>query len=247
MDVFLYDKSFEGLLSAVFDAFALKRFPGRLAVSGDIPLLPLHYAHTVITGADKAGRVFQGLRKRLSPRGRDNLMLVWLSEQPGSDTLLFRHICAIFNDDHADDTAAAAAGLAAKVAGERHRMYGFARFQKTAEGVYFSSLAPKYNVLPLLLQHFADRFGGQQWILYDTARAYGAFFNGREFQELFLNPEHLRDGQLHNVSPAEDEKRVQTLWKSYFKAIAVQERLNPALQRRCMPRRYWCHLTEKQE
>ena len=43
---------------------------------------------------------------------------------------------------------------------------------------------------------------------------------------------------------AEEERRFQLLWKNYFRALAIPERLNEKQQRRMMPRRYWKHLTE---
>ena len=207
----------------------------------------------MVTETEKAERVFRGLEKRLSRQARTDLMLAWLSEQPGSDLILFRYLRKVFDSprpverDYADSDVFAVRRLAEKVHGEHHLMLGFARFQKTAEGLYFAALSPKYNVLPLLLPHFADRFGDQQWILYDAARKYGAFFDGKDFRDVVLNPDSLQDGRLRDGLLAEDETLFQDLWKSYFKAMTIKERLNPALQRRCMPRRYWRHMTEKRE
>jgi probable DNA metabolism protein len=45
---------------------------------------------------------------------------------------------------------------------------------------------------------------------------------------------------------AEDEKLFQEMWKTYFKSIAIKERINPKLHKQNMPVRYWKHLTEKQ-
>ena len=253
MNVFHYDRSFEGLLSAVFDAYTERLFPDALLTPEDVPPLLTERAHTVITGADKAGRVFRGLEKRLSPQARKALMLAWLSEQPGSDSLLFRYMRKVFDSsgpveqDYADNDVFAVRQLAEKVSAEQHLLIGFARFQKTADGLYFSAVSPKYNVLPLMLPHFADRFSDQQWILYDAARGYGALFDGEGFQDVTLNQGSLRDGRLQEALLAEDEALFQELWKSYFKAMTIKERLNPALQRRCMPRRYWAYLTEKQQ
>ena len=253
MIVFRYDKSFEGLLSAVFDAYADKIFPDALLGPEDVPPLLAEGVHTVVSGTEKAGRVFRGLEKKLTGQARADLMLAWLSEQPGSDLILFRYLRKVFDSprpverDYADGDVFAVRRLAEKVSGESHLMRGFARFQKTAEGLYFAALSPKYNVLPLLLPHFADRFGDQQWILYDAARKYGAFFDGKDFRDVVLNPDSLQDGRLRDGLLAEDETLFQDLWKSYFKAMTIKERLNPALQRRCMPRRYWRHMTEKRE
>ena len=36
------------------------------------------------------------------------------------------------------------------------------------------------------------------------------------------------------------------LWQDYYKSIAIKERENPKLLRRCLPVRYWKNLTERQ-
>ena len=43
---------------------------------------------------------------------------------------------------------------------------------------------------------------------------------------------------------AEDERQFQLLWKNYFRALAIPQRINERQQRRMMPRRYWKHLTD---
>jgi hypothetical protein len=35
------------------------------------------------------------------------------------------------------------------------------------------------------------------------------------------------------------------MWKSYYDTMAIKERLNPRLLRRCLPVRYWKHLPER--
>jgi hypothetical protein len=37
---------------------------------------------------------------------------------------------------------------------------------------------------------------------------------------------------------------VESLWREYFREIAIKERMNPRLQAKLMPRRYWKHLVE---
>jgi probable DNA metabolism protein len=58
---------------------------------------------------------------------------------------------------------------------------------------------------------------------------------------------HLITGILQDNQIAKDEKFFQDLWKTYFKAICIQERLNPRKHKQDMPVRYWKLLTEKQE
>lgn len=64
MNVYIYDKTFDGLLTAVFDAYFRKTFPDFLLSEGDA--LPLFYdeLHTVVTDEEKAARVWRGCRRR---------------------------------------------------------------------------------------------------------------------------------------------------------------------------------------
>ena len=253
MYIFHYDKSFDGFLSAVFDAYTLKIFPERLLAEGETAPLQAVGSHCVKRGAEKSLRVYNGLRARLSRRALGALTLVWLSEEPGSDELMFRYIRKVFDGpsfmetDSADPDIAAVWQTANKVACEAHLLRGMARFRKTAQGVYFSAIGPKYNCLTLLAPHFTDRFAGQQWLLYDMKRGCGIFFDGKNCREAFLPEEERAGGKLRDALPAEDEKLFQALWQGYFKALSIKERVNPQLQRRCMPRRFWPYLTEMQE
>ena len=66
MTIFRFDRTLDGLLTAVFDAYARRSFPDVL--QGDEVPLPLFYEeeHTVITDEAKATRVWNALRKKLS-------------------------------------------------------------------------------------------------------------------------------------------------------------------------------------
>ena len=65
MKFFVYDKSFDGLLTAVFDAYFRKTFPDDLLSEGDA--LPLFYdeLHTVVTDEEKAGLAEESLYFRV--------------------------------------------------------------------------------------------------------------------------------------------------------------------------------------
>jgi len=258
MIAFLYDKTFGGLLAAVFDAYTQRRVPDFLLGPKDTSPMTVTVLHHVVGSKEKSERVSKGLAKILSRKAMSDLMLAWLSEEPGSDMAVFRYIRKSFDrkcspeHDLADPEVLAVAKLAKKSGTEVHKLAGFVRFQKTAQDVYFAALLPKHNVLTLLLPHFVDRFTDQRWILYDMERRYGFFFDGKGFQDVFLDAEiagqlSRQQGKLDAALLEENEPLFQVLWKSYFKATSITERLNPSQQRRCMPRRYWKYLTEKQE
>ena len=92
MTVFRYDKSWEGLLTAVFDAYARRQFPERLLADGEPLPLFCDETVTICTDPAKADRVWKGLQKRLSWTALSMLTVAWLSELPDIDGLLFRYI-----------------------------------------------------------------------------------------------------------------------------------------------------------
>lgn len=252
MRVFSYDGTFSGLLCVVFDAYTRAEFPDALLRPGQPRPLQALAPHCVVTREDKAARVMAGLARRLSKKALSNVLHAWMSEEPGCDTLIYKAMRRGFDargsveTDFAHPAVFGVYLLARKVRGEQHKMEGFVRFQKTAQDIYFAVIAPRHNVLPLLLPHFADRFSSQQWAIYDYGRSFGVLCGRHGFQEVSLAPGVLSNGKIAEAHLAEDELFIQELWKRYFKALAVKERINPGLQARCMPRRYWKYLIEKQ-
>ena len=249
MIVFFYDATFEGLLSAVFDAYTGGVFPDALLPQGDITPLTAVPPHTVITRDDKVERVFRGLEKKLSPFALSGLLYASLVEDGGMQ--LFRYLRKVFDvpgrmeRNLADPDVLAVDQLTRKVGREKQHLLGFARFQKTAQGVYLAVVEPRYNVLPLLVPHFRDRFAEQPWMLYDARRAYGIFCDGERCAQAHLDGKLLRDGGLDPALLAEDEALFTRMWQQYFASAAIAERANPKLQARCLPRRFWKYLPEK--
>ena len=251
-NVFFYDATFEGLLSAVFDAYTQKVFPHVLLTVGAVPPLFTTHTHTVITQKEKVDRVFTALSNKLSAKGMHDVMHAWLAENQGSGMLIFHYICKVFDskrsieNDMGDDVVLGITKLAKQVAAEAHLMCGFVRFQKTIQDIYFAVIGPRYNVLALILPHFSDRFADQKWIIYDEKRGYGFLFDSGNLQEISMDAELLKNGKLSSSLLAEDELAMQNSWKDYCKAITIKERINPTLQKRCMPKRFWKYLTEQQ-
>lgn len=251
-NVFFYDASFEGLLSAVFEAYVQKQFPDELLPEGAAPPLFAGRVFHVATQEERSRRVWAALEKKLSPAALRGLELVWFSAVPGSDLLLFRYIRkaidapASVETDFGDPVVLRFAQLCRRVSREVLRLKQFLRFQKAADGTYFAAVEPEYNVLPMAVDHFADRFSDQPWLIYDLRRGYGFYYDLRSVREVVLQDTPLlRSGRLGKGQAAEGEEQWQQLWKTYFKSIAIRERLNPRLHRQNMPVRFWRYLTEK--
>lgn len=254
MTLFQYDGTFEGLLTTLFDAYLRKQFPDELLAMGEP--LPLFYdsVHAVASDEAKAARVWKAVLRKLSPEARRGVIRCWLSECPGASILLFRYLRKVIDaprsieTNFADPDILAFAQLDKKVRDEVTRILQFMRFQKTADGIYFGIMEPLYNVYPLTLDHFSNRFADQQWVIYDRKRHYGFYYDGTSVSEItFADPtlSHLIDGKLNPAQLDKDELFFQDLWKSYFHSIAIKERFNPVKQRKDMPTRFWKYLTEK--
>lgn len=252
MTVFQYDRTFEGVLTCVFEAYSGKLFPERLIGYGEPTPMFTENIRRIMTCPKKAARVWKGMEKKVLKRAVNMLFHVWLSELSGSDELLFRAICKIFDSEHAPTTDFSDRDMlevhqiALKVSREAERTRQFVRFQKAGDGTYFASVEPDHNTLPLSLSYFKDRFADQRWLIYDTKRNYGYYYDLQKVTEIILPEGVLTDGHLNEKLIAEGEKDFQRLWRSYFKSLAIRERINPKLQRQHMPRRYWKYMPEMQ-
>lgn len=254
MIVFKYDKTLEGLLTAVFDAYFRKTFPNLLLGEGET--LPLFYdeVFTVITDSEKADRVWKSLEKKLSKIALSCITVSWLSELPEVDGLIFRYIRKNIDAptsiemNFGDPDVLELSKIWKKVGHEKHKIQQFLRFQKAADGTFFAAMEPLYNALPLAIPFLKDRFADQKWLIYDLKREYGYYYDLKEVNEVRFEDkgEHLISGLLSDDIMDKDEKLFQQLWKQYFKSIAIKERTNPKLQRQHMPVRFWKYLTEKQ-
>lgn len=253
MTLFIYDKTFEGLLTAVFDAYSRRSFPDQLSGEGEPLPLFCDEQVTICTDAAKADRVWKGLQKRISAAALSMISVTWLSELPEVDSLLFRYIRKAIDAprtielNFGDPDVMEVSKIWKKVVNERQHVMQFLRFQKAADGTFFAAIRPLYNVLPLTLSHLKDRFADQPWIVYDLKREYGYYYDLRQTTEVRFEEKaaHLLSGLLSEELMDADEKRFQQLWRTYFHATAIHERLNPRLHRQFMPARFWPYMPEK--
>lgn len=247
---FFYDKTFDGLLTAVFDAYSSKTFPDRLLKMGEPAPLFTEICRTVYSDEERAQRVWTGLQQKLPKQACNMLLYAWLSEIDRVDELLFRYIRKIFDGpaqasaNFGDADVLEVRNIARKVSHEALYLKQFVRFSKTADQIYFAPVRPIYNALSLVVDHFANRFADQQWIIYDMRRKYGYFYNLHEVSEIVFAENELSDSKISALQTTDDDKLFQQMWKEYFKALAIKERINPRLQRKNMPVRFWQYLTE---
>ena len=285
MIVYQFDNTLDGLLTAVFDSFFLKQQDVTLLAEGEQLPLFADEPHRVMTDGEKAERVWKGLEKHLSKDGLHMIAISWLSEERALNQPLFNFICKVFKPhpltpsprgeggtigregslntllslerNASDEDVLAVRNTCRRVLHEQLRMKQFIRFQKAKDGTYLAVVSPDHNVLPLITDHFQERFNDQKWLIYDAKRHYGYYYGaspdpskgGEVIRVTFENeaavPFDLSNGKMDADILSDNDQLFQDLWRTYFKAICIKERMNPKKQLSDMPRRYWKYMTEK--
>jgi probable DNA metabolism protein len=253
MTTMLYDGSFEGFLTVIFEIYNHKLLPEKIASKERYQPHIFDTTEDIGTDEEKAKRVWSGLCKKISAEAQKTIYYTFLSEEDGVEMTLYRYIKRILATNHkieqdfGDADILKTWQIAKKVAHESHRVIMFVRFQKTADDIYFAGFDPQYDVLPMSLSHFKDRFADQKWVLYDTRRDYGFYYDLQTITEINLTNSTIdfKTSRLKEEAMAEDELAFQKLWKIYYTEMAIKERLNLKLQRQHMPKRFWKYLVEK--
>lgn len=251
MTTLIYDNTFHGYLTAVFDVYEYRL--------NDVHIIPERRPQHVLFGDNrivytddaKAARVWKGLAGYIAVGKRQDIYRVFLCELEGMEDMLLEYIKYTFakgdvSKDYANAAVLYVAEITRKVNREKHRMEAFVRFRQTADNLYYATVEPDYNVLPLIADHFEKRYADQQWMIYDLRRNYGIYYDLHsvaivevDFRDI-LAGRSSADDVLH-----ESEQEYERLWQNYFKSINITSRKNPKLHKQHMPLRYWKHLTEK--
>lgn len=244
MLVYVYDGSFEGVLTAIFEAYYRKEAPGRILPEHCLQRDILASYIFIETDAVKSDRVYASIRRNISEDALKNIYHVFLSEDPEAATLIYHYLRLGWKmggkvDLHlADESVFKIMDISRRVGLEVHRMMGFVRFRQVEGGIFYAPVSPDNNVVELLAPHFAQRLSDQQWIIHDVKREIAALYNLKRW---IIS--EFTAGEIPRAT--EDERQYASLWKELFNTLEIKSRTNRKLQRQLLPRRYWDYLTEK--
>lgn len=248
MIVLVYDASWFGFLTAVFEIYEYKFQQASIITAERFQPVVFGESKEIITDKVKAERVWLGLMKNLSTKGLSDIYSAFLSGLPDIENQLLIFIQLVISIPGAEFAYGNPAVLkisqvSKMVHQEKHRMEAFIRFGLTKDEIYYAHIEPDFNVIPLLVSHFKNRYADQKWLIYDLKRRYGIYFNLETVEEVFLE---VKNGtEIEDSMFCDDEEEYQTLWKDYFKHVNIESRKNTKLHLRHVPKRYWKHLTEK--
>ena len=241
--IFAYDGSFDGFLSAVFDAFVMKTLPADFAVFDDMEpsLLKIHY---VETDFEHAKRVQLGIAKKLGGTVLNMVQKAFLFDGEGKENAIMRFIWKGFKEGRSvgsrigDEDVNRIFKMCTAVYNEAERFRQFTRFSDS-KGALVAVIHPNHFVLPLIKHFFCARIKNEHFMIFDAEHS----------AALIHMPERTAIIPLESLEiPSDTEDRFYSgLWKSYYRHIAIASRYNPKCRMTHMPKRFWKYLPEVEE
>ena len=125
------------------------------------------------------------------------------------------------------------------VKGENHKFKGFVRFKELNNKILYSEINPTNNILPILSIHFKNRLKEECWIIKDVNRNIYALYDKKDIQ--IVNVEKI-PLNVENLSNTEIE--METMWKTFYNTIGIEERKNNRCRMNFMPKKYWKYILE---
>jgi len=239
--VYIYDGTLEGFLCCVYESYVHHEIPCEICMeSGQLHIFEA--TQWITTDLDHAGKIYESIDRKICLEAQDFIKNAFLTSIPNREILMYNFIRqgyqygrAVF-DRLTDDTVGTLTKAVRNLQREAHSFMGFVRFT-IYDGILVSCISPKNRVLPLLSDHFTDRYPDETFLIYDRTHQMAVV--------------HKPEGTLITamskltLPPIDDaEKAYHTLWKCFQHTIAIEERFNPKCQMNHMPKRFWAEMTE---
>lgn len=242
-----YDSTFNGFLSVVFEIYRQHLDIGEIHPDrSDSPCNLFMQPFRIETSEESAQRLKRAISNQASPEILSTLDAAFRSEEDGIEMKILAYLRKMFlgidptyAKNPTSDEMLPIFMTARSVRREVGGMLGMVRFNRMPDGTYFSEIEPKYDILELLIGHFRGRFANERWVIYDSKRGFGVYYDGK-------NPVEMSIPNIRQVSAMNSSDNFVQLWQDYYKSIAIKERENPKLMKQCLPVRYWKHLPERQ-
>lgn len=243
MIVYLYDGTFEGMLTCIYEGYYLKENVQGIYNTYIYKQDLFHIPRFIITDPEKAQKVAIAIVEKLSDIFFHKVLNAFFSEDYDVATKIYLLLKHGFKNGpevirhEANEIVSSVVKLSNAVGRETHLLVGLVRFVRLKGNIYYCQFSPTYNQVALLAEHFANRLHNEIWVIHDLKRNLAVFYDKKEW---YVNEFY----GLDHYELDDEELLYQGLWKTFHKHIAIKERINPRLQRSFMPKKYWKYLIE---
>ncbi len=253
MNIFIYDQTFEGLLTAIYDALERGITPDKIVSTKSFQYDMFSLKHYITADTEKFEKIWNQVKEKTNNDNCHRIFKAYLFESSDIELVIYNYIKLIIETnynvelDFSNENVVKITNVQKKVGREAQRVIMFVRFQKTIDDIYYASFNPKYNVIPLTVGHFRSRFADQKWVIFDTKRKYGYYYDLENVREITIGNQkvNFESGKVNNDVLHVSEKLFQKLWKSYYDTINIKERKNLKVHMQFLPKRFWSLLPEK--
>lgn len=119
-----------------------------------------------------------------------------------------------------------------RLGNETCRFQEVTRFHEVKKGLYVAHIEPKSHIIVSLGPIFEDRMPSEHWMIVDDVHKVAVIHPKDE--HYFIRT--LTEGEFDELLKTEEANDEFTdLWKVFFDAIAIKERINPKLQMNLLP------------
>lgn len=246
--VYLCEDTPDGIFTAIYDAWAAKLPDDLLSlrVERNYTMELFTQCRYVQTDMEKAVKVARSVKGKISPEAYYMIYNAALSFEVDKIDCIYHFLKMGFQygadvvQMHGEDVVCRMFELKRNVGNESHMFREILRFHDSDEGILIAKLHPKNQVLPLIAEHFSDRFPEEHFVILDEVHEMGLFHEkGKQWYLAPLEREILEKVWHHRAS-TEYEK----LWKTFFDTIAIEERKNYKCQRNMCSLRYRDYMVE---
>ena len=253
MTIYLCEPDFDGILSAVYEAWMSGKGHEnvKLELDGAFRELELFTQYvTVRTSPENARKVIRAVCGKIGRSIYEEIYIASLSQDPARPDKIYRFLIRAFRhgagvlDMLQLPEVREIFQMCRNVRHENHLLTGFVRFSQTSKGILVSRIGPKNDVLPILAPHFADRLPMESWIIYDENHRKAVVHPSRgSWAIVHAGGEGYLSAQLDQDT---DQEEYEALWKAFHETVAIRERANPVCQRTHLALRYRPYMTEFQ-
>ncbi len=245
--IYLYDGSFDGLLTIVFDCYISKSIPSAIKSKLEYVNNILDKVSFVPTDETKAKRIWNGIYNSICYTALYDSYHAFLSCNKNKEIVIVKYLLHGFEVGKAIvnqlfiDYVLEVTKLRKNVLGEAHKLKGLTRLSEASDNLWYAPISPDNNVIEQVGHFLMKRFPTQNLILHDKNRNLAFLYNekNRKNYEIIEVPKDFKVSTF-----TEEEKDFQKLWKSFFQTISIKERTNSRLQMQYMPKKYWKDLVE---
>ncbi|MGN0383115.1 MAG: TIGR03915 family putative DNA repair protein [Eubacterium sp.] len=244
--ILVCEESFAGIMTAIYEAWILmnKNIDVHIQVGYQYNISLFTTYRNIETDYKKAEKVSKSIKNKISQDAYEMVFRASLHQSPYRGETIFNFLKVGYKigpkvtDRFSDAAVMDLFELSRKVANEAHLFKGFVRFEDI-NGVLFSRIDPKSDVIELIAPHFNDRYPNEKWIIYDGVRRKSAV---HQVGSTWI----IVDGEIDIINQEHNDENYQKLWQIFFNAIAIESRENYECQRNLIPKWYRKNVIELQ-